>query len=156
VAILFCLQDWNRPGPRRQVHCGLQSRLFHGIDLCRSGLWRYRIYWRLDLVELVIPNTLDALQVLSGSQVTPGVCVSMRIRPICKHIYTWYPNKSADRCEELFLCFTQNRRNSHTTRRINWVVIVEDHACTPRHQTLPAENGTRCRTGRQSFTCGFG
>jgi hypothetical protein len=32
--------------------------------------------------------TLDALQVLSRSQVTPGLSMSMRIRPICKIIHT--------------------------------------------------------------------
>jgi hypothetical protein len=33
--------------------------------------------------------TLDALQVLSRSQVTPGLSMSMRIRPICKvYIHT--------------------------------------------------------------------
>jgi hypothetical protein len=31
--------------------------------------------------------TLDALQVLSRSQVTPGLSMSMRIRPICLHTY---------------------------------------------------------------------
>jgi hypothetical protein len=34
--------------------------------------------------------TLDALQVLSRSQVTPELSMSMRIRPICKsHIHTY-------------------------------------------------------------------
>jgi hypothetical protein len=34
--------------------------------------------------------TLDALQVLSRSQVTPGLSMSMRIRPICKvYIHTY-------------------------------------------------------------------
>jgi hypothetical protein len=33
--------------------------------------------------------TLDALQVLSRSQVTPGLSMSMRIRPICKSLHTY-------------------------------------------------------------------
>jgi hypothetical protein len=33
--------------------------------------------------------TLDALQVLSRSQVTPELSMSMRIRPICKSLHTY-------------------------------------------------------------------
>jgi hypothetical protein len=35
---------------------------------------------------------LDALQVLSSSQVTPGLSMSMRIRPICKVYIQTYPS----------------------------------------------------------------
>jgi hypothetical protein len=48
---------------------------------------------RLDLVTGIQPNMSDALQVLSSSQVTPELSMSMRIRPICKraHIHTYIP-----------------------------------------------------------------
>jgi hypothetical protein len=39
--------------------------------------------------------TLDALQVLSRSQVTPELSMSMRIRPICKSLHTYIPVMTA-------------------------------------------------------------
>jgi hypothetical protein len=38
--------------------------------------------------------TLDALQVLSRSQVTLELSMSMRIRPICKSLHTYIVNVS--------------------------------------------------------------
>jgi hypothetical protein len=51
------------------------ARLFRGIDLCRSESMEEAGWRRLDLVMSSSHNilTLDALQVLSRSQVTPGV-----------------------------------------------------------------------------------
>jgi hypothetical protein len=68
------------------------ARLFLGIDLCRSGLWRRWIYGgagsgREDSSHNIL--TLDAL--LAG--LVPGnprLSMSMRIRPICEvYIHTY-------------------------------------------------------------------
>jgi hypothetical protein len=62
-----------------------------GIDLCRSesmeaGSMEEAGSGHEDSSHNIL--TLDALQVLSRSQVTPGLSMSMRIRPICKSLHT--------------------------------------------------------------------
>jgi hypothetical protein len=46
--------------------------------------------------------TLDALQVLSRSQVTLELSMSMRIRPICKSLHTYIP-----RCRYFWASLTE-------------------------------------------------
>jgi hypothetical protein len=74
-----------RPASTRFV-IGLQSHACSAESICAG-----RSLWRLDLVARDSSHnilTLDALQVLSRSQVTPGLSMSMRIRPICNlHTY---------------------------------------------------------------------
>jgi hypothetical protein len=61
------------------------------VDLCRSeeaGSMEEAGSGHEDSSHNIL--TLDALQVLSRSQVTPGLSMSMRIRPICKvYIHTY-------------------------------------------------------------------
>jgi hypothetical protein len=77
LCILFCLQNGTliRPASTRFV-IGLQSHACSGIDLCRSesmeaGSMEEAGSGHEDSSHNIL--TLDALQVLSRSQVTPGV-----------------------------------------------------------------------------------
>jgi hypothetical protein len=91
LGVFYSVSEWNADKTRvDKVRYGLQSRLFR-IDLCGRSLWRRLDLWRLDLVMRIPVTilTLDALQVLSRSQVTLELSMSMRIRPICKvYIHT--------------------------------------------------------------------
>jgi hypothetical protein len=67
------------------------ARLFLESICAGRSLWRRLDLWRLDHDSSHNILTLDALQVLSRSQVTPGLSMSMRIRPICKvYIHTCF------------------------------------------------------------------
>jgi hypothetical protein len=63
--------------------------------------------------------TLDALQVLSRSQVTLELSMSMRIRPICKSLHT-YIGKLCRTCRMFWLQVTRFCRQSPTNDQRNW------------------------------------
>jgi hypothetical protein len=66
--------------------------------------------------------TLDALQVLSRSQVTPELSMSMRIRPICKSLHTLrYHRKAAVTLSML--------PRKACSRKICNTTIVRDEVC---------------------------
>jgi hypothetical protein len=81
------------------------ARLFTEIDLCRSESMEAGS-GRQDSSHNIL--TLDALQVLSGSQVTPGLSMSMRIRPIVytpyiREVSVGYVDMAADTCVDAHL-----------------------------------------------------
>jgi hypothetical protein len=89
-----CLR-MERCDPRRQGSWTV-ARLFRGIDLCRSGLWRRQDLWRTgsgheDSSHNIL--TLDALLAGLSSQVTPGLSMSMRIRRYVKSTYIHTPGR---------------------------------------------------------------
>jgi hypothetical protein len=67
------------------------ARLFRGIDLCRSGLWRRQDLWRLDLVAEDSSHNPLVLLGLSQFPGAPGV-VNVNTdtdRYVKSHTYTF-------------------------------------------------------------------
>jgi hypothetical protein len=90
LGVLFCLQNGTliRPASTRFVIGPQSHACSEGIDLCRSEAGSEEAgSGHEDSSHNIL--TLDALQVLSRSQVTPELSMSMRIRPICKSLHTY-------------------------------------------------------------------
>jgi hypothetical protein len=92
----FCLQNEDKTRVDKVRYWTAVARLFRESIMCRSESMEEAGSMEAgsgvrDSSHNIL--TLDALQVLSRSQVTPEV--SMRIRPICKSLHTYIHTSSA-------------------------------------------------------------